>query len=97
MEKISPIALETKQSGAGRNQNNLAWERWGVLYARLALGLAFLSAVAGRFGLWHKTFDMKYFGHFIQFTAKLLFFCQPASFPSSRGPLRLRRARSESC
>jgi putative oxidoreductase len=81
MEKISTVAPETTQSGAGRNQNSLAWERWGVLYARLALGLAFLSAVASRFGLWNKTFDMKYFAHFMQFTAKLLFFMPAGLIP----------------
>ena len=27
-------------------------ERWAVLYGRLALGIAFLSGVADRFGLW---------------------------------------------
>ena len=81
MEKISPIAPETKPSGAGRNQNNPAWERWGVLYARLALGLAFLSAVAARFGLWHKTFDMKYFAHFLQLTAAVLSFVPASLIP----------------
>jgi putative oxidoreductase len=29
-----------------------AWERWAARYARVALAAAFLSAVAGRFGLW---------------------------------------------
>lgn len=28
------------------------WQRWAPRYARLALATAFLSAVAGRFGLW---------------------------------------------
>src|SRR5258707_8457686 len=32
----------------------LTWERMGVFYARVALGCAFLSAVADRFGLWGK-------------------------------------------
>ena len=30
-------------------------DRWGALYARMALRAAFLSAVAGRFGLWQRT------------------------------------------
>ncbi len=33
------------------------WETGAVLYARIALGTAFLSAVADRFGLWQGTFD----------------------------------------
>ncbi len=28
------------------------WERWGILYLRLALGAAFLSGIADRFGLY---------------------------------------------
>ena len=36
-------------------------ERWGRAYARIALGAAFLSAVAGRFGLWDHKIDLKYF------------------------------------
>ena len=40
-------------------------ERWGRTYARVALGAAFLSAVAGRFGLWDRKIDLNYF--FIDF------------------------------
>jgi putative oxidoreductase len=46
-------------------------ERYGVLYARIALGAAFLSAVASRFGLWDKTLDLKHFASFIQYTAEV--------------------------
>ena len=28
------------------------WERWGILYLRIALGVAFLSGIADRFGLY---------------------------------------------
>jgi hypothetical protein len=28
-------------------------ERWAMVYARAALGAAFLSTMAARFGLWH--------------------------------------------
>ena len=47
-------------------------ERWGRTYARIALGAAFLSAVAGRFGLWDRKIDMKYFFvDFFKFTAEV--------------------------
>ena len=36
-------------------------ERWGRTYAGVARGTAFLSAVAGRFGLWDKKIDLNYF------------------------------------
>jgi len=45
------------------------WERAGILYTRIAVGAAFLSAVASRFGLWDKTLDLKHFANFIAYAA----------------------------
>ncbi|WP_245632682.1 DoxX family protein [Edaphobacter aggregans] len=56
-------------------------ERWGVIYARVALGAAFLSAVASRFGLWHGPLDVKYFANFIQYTAEVNSFMPTAIIP----------------
>lgn len=56
-------------------------ERWGVLYARIALGAAFLSAVASRFGLWRLTFDMRSFANFLQYTAEVNSFMPAAVVP----------------
>lgn len=56
-------------------------ERWGVLYARLALGAAFLSAVASRFGLWDGTFNMNDFSDFISYTAQVNSFLPKAAAP----------------
>jgi len=58
------------------------WERIGVLYARLALGTAFLSAVCGRFGLWHGTLDLNRFSHFLHnAVAETLAFMPRATIP----------------
>jgi putative oxidoreductase len=46
-------------------------ERWAVRYARIAIGAAFLSAVAGRFGLWTGQVRWESFGRFMQRTAEL--------------------------
>lgn len=43
--------------------------RIGILYARLALGTAFLSAVSGRFGLWDGHPDMAHFKNFLAYAA----------------------------
>jgi uncharacterized membrane protein YphA (DoxX/SURF4 family) len=56
-------------------------DRWGALYARIALGAAFLSAVAGRFGLWQHTPGMKHFADFIQYTAEVNSFLPAAVIP----------------
>lgn len=82
MQKASSTAPEAQPPGAGINKRSFQWERWGVLYARTALGAAFLSAVASRFGLWDKTLDPKHFASFIQYAAQVLSFV-----PSSLVPL----------
>ncbi|MGD1078743.1 MAG: DoxX family protein [Candidatus Sulfotelmatobacter sp.] len=56
-------------------------ERAGVAYARFALGTAFLSAVASRFGLWDKTLDLKHFANFIQYAAEVNSFLPRAIVP----------------
>jgi uncharacterized membrane protein YphA (DoxX/SURF4 family) len=55
---------------------------WAVRYARIALGAAFLSAVAARFGLWHGTFDLAYFGKLIDYTAQVNSFLPKAMVPA---------------
>jgi len=60
-----------------------ALERWGRTYARLALGAAFLSAVAGRFGLWEHKIDLKYFFiDFFRYTAEVNSFLPTALIPA---------------
>jgi putative oxidoreductase len=48
-----------------------AFERLAVLYARVALGAAFLSAVADCFGLWGKYSGWGNFANFTQYTAQV--------------------------
>jgi putative oxidoreductase len=56
-------------SGSGNTID--AIERWAIRYARVAIGVAFLSAVAGRFGLWSGMLQWERFGRFIDRTATL--------------------------
>ncbi len=58
------------------------WERAGVLYARLAVGSAFLSAVASRFGLWDRTLDLKHFANFMRYAAEVNSFLPKDWIPS---------------
>jgi uncharacterized membrane protein YphA (DoxX/SURF4 family) len=60
----------------------IRWDHAGVLYARLALGSAFLSAVASRFGLWDKTIDLGHFRRFIHYTAEVNAFLPAAVIPA---------------
>jgi putative oxidoreductase len=56
-------------------------ERLAIVYARVALGAAFLSAVAGRFGLWRGEFDMESFARFEQYTAEVNSFMPAFTIP----------------
>jgi uncharacterized membrane protein YphA (DoxX/SURF4 family) len=52
-----------------------------VIYARVAIGAAFLSAVGARFGLWDGTLDLDHFPRFILLTAEVNSFMPAATIP----------------
>ena len=54
---------------------------WAVRYARVAIGAAFLSAVAGRFGLWTGAPGWESFERFLQRTAQLNGWAPPFLVP----------------
>jgi uncharacterized membrane protein YphA (DoxX/SURF4 family) len=56
-------------------------DKWSIRFARLALGLAFLSAVASRFGLWQGHIRMSRFAEFIEYTAEVNAFMPKAVHP----------------
>jgi putative oxidoreductase len=60
---IVPDAAETRKMSV--------LQRFGILYARIAIGAAFLSAVADRFGLWGKYGGWGNFANFEQYTAQV--------------------------
>lgn len=55
--------------------------RLARLYARLALGAAFLSGIASRFGLWGKGVGYGDFAHFEAYTAQVNRFMPKAAIP----------------
>jgi len=58
------------QNALSRNRSRTL-ERLGLLYARWALGAAFLSAVASRFGLWGVNVGWGNFANFTRYTAQV--------------------------
>jgi uncharacterized membrane protein YphA (DoxX/SURF4 family) len=54
-------------------------EQWAMVYARVALGAAFLSAVASRFGLYGK--ESSGFQNFLAYTAQVNSFMPAATIP----------------
>ena len=69
-------------SGAAVTQRTVNWERWGILYARVALGAAFLSGIADRFG-WYTGRNVGYgnFAGFVSYTAKVNSFMPAITIP----------------
>lgn len=64
------------------NVNLFTWEKWAVLYARIALGAAFLSGIADRFGLWRgRNVGYGNFDGFVRYTAKVNAFMPASTIP----------------
>ena len=55
--------------------------RWALRYARLALGAAFLSGIASRFGLWGKGVGFGNFANFVKYTAQVNAFMPARTIP----------------
>jgi putative oxidoreductase len=56
-------------------------ERWAVRYARIALGAAFLSGIASRFGLWGEGVGYGSFANFVRYTAEVNSFMPASTIP----------------
>jgi putative oxidoreductase len=78
----SPItASDTNSRRTTSGTDTATLERLGILYTRFAIGLAFLSAVADRFGLWGKHGDWGNFATFTQYTTRVNSFMPTALIP----------------
>jgi uncharacterized membrane protein YphA (DoxX/SURF4 family) len=56
-------------------------QQFAITYARVALGAAFLSGIASRFGLWGKNVGYGDFAHFVQYTAQVNSFMPAFTIP----------------
>jgi putative oxidoreductase len=78
----TPSASKVLQQSVPERARTLDWERIGYLYARIALGCAFLSGIADRFGLyWGRNVGYGNFAGFVAYTAKVNSFMPPATIP----------------
>jgi uncharacterized membrane protein YphA (DoxX/SURF4 family) len=74
---------ESAARGSDRGRSALPpMMRIAVVYARIAIGAAFLSAVADRFGLWGSQSSWGNFSNFTHYTAQVLSFMPAVSIPS---------------
>ncbi|WP_321474207.1 MauE/DoxX family redox-associated membrane protein [uncultured Paludibaculum sp.] len=56
-------------------------ERWALLYTRVALGAAFLSGIASRFGLYGRNVGYGNFDNFLKYTAEVNSFMPASTIP----------------
>jgi len=71
MDNAPLAAASTITPPATKGTQTVTRERAAKVYARFALGAAFLSAVADRFGLWGKYGGWGNFANFTQYTAQV--------------------------
>lgn len=74
-------SAETRAGGVGGKLWTMDGEWWAMLYLRLALGGAFLSAVADRFGLWGKYAGWGSFANFTHYVAQVNSFMPASTIP----------------
>jgi len=76
------VAPEPNSNKSVKNIFSRDWEWLGILYLRLALGTAFLSGIADRFGLYTgRNVGYGNFEGFLQYTAKVNAFMPPSTIP----------------
>src|SRR5580704_18296638 len=76
------LEAEPLERGAAVTKRAANWERWGILYARFALGAAFLSGIADRFGLYTgRNVGYGNFAGFVDYTAKVNSFMPASTIP----------------
>jgi putative oxidoreductase len=82
MNSAPLAASESLQKQSAGYRGTQTFERLGVLYARIALGAAFLSGVADRFGLYGgRNVGYGNFDGFMRYTAKVNSFMPSAVIP----------------
>jgi len=81
MNNSRKAASETIPPRDENTSRAITLERLVILYARIALGVAFLSAVADRFGLWGKYGGWGNFANFTKYTAEVNSFMPAVIIP----------------
>ena len=78
-------AVDKANGLGGRNQaaspKLQAVKRWALVYTRIALGAAFLSGIASRFGLYGKDVGYGNFENFVRYTAQVNSFMPASTIP----------------
>jgi putative oxidoreductase len=81
MSKAPLATADPIQRIAATTHRFLDWQRLGILYTRIALGAAFLSGIASRFGLYGKNGGYGNFANFMRYTAEVNSFMPASTIP----------------
>lgn len=81
MNNSQSIKLETLTQWLEKITRSGNLNKWVIIYTRVALGAAFLSAVASRLGLWNGSFSYDRFQQFIVYTGKVNSFMPEFTYP----------------
>lgn len=81
MNQPLSTASEALQTNEAKGPRTSPWERLGILYVRIALGSAFLSPVADRFGFWGKYAGWGNFANFTRYVAQVNSFMPAFTIP----------------
>ncbi|MGA9392443.1 MAG: DoxX family protein [Candidatus Sulfotelmatobacter sp.] len=81
MNEDTQATSEVKLEGISDKLSAMNWEHAAILYLRIALGTAFLSAVADRFGLLGKYAGWGNFANFTKYTAEVNSFMPAFAIP----------------
>jgi putative oxidoreductase len=82
MANASHTESQRTPDPAAAQKSAQAFERLGILYARIALGAAFLSGIADRFGLyWGRNVGYGNFAGFVRYTAQVNSFMPSSTIP----------------
>src|SRR5438045_9650695 len=81
MNPLLSTASEALQTNRAKGPCTAPSERLGILYVRIALGSAFLSPVADRFGLWGKHASWGNFANFTRYVAQVNSFMPAFTIP----------------
>jgi uncharacterized membrane protein YphA (DoxX/SURF4 family) len=81
MREAPLIASKAATNHEAKSARRQQFERFAVLYARVALGAAFLSGIASRFGLYGKNVGYGKFANFVQYTAEVNSFMPAYTIP----------------
>ena len=82
MTDAPAVSQQTASREAAHASRALTFERLGILYARIALGTAFLSGIADRFGLYTgRNVGYGDFAGFVAYTAKVNSFMPASTIP----------------